>query len=536
MSNYNIDFILLTSLADRSGGVCLKKYRYRIRFIDRVGMVHDISEIVAKYGANILSLSVRPGEIYLQMEPVQEEKLRFITEKISLIKDVYEITPIEWMPHELAELQLRTVINSVQEGILSINGNFIITICNLRAAELLGLEQPPVGRVLSDVFEVPAEILKHLQEGKLLEQREISISTPRGKLKLMINSKPVFDDRGKPSGAVMSFQKMSEVRRLAHSLTRPVMVTFDDIIYESKTMAEIVELARTIARGDSTVLLRGESGTGKELFARAIHMASPRKDKPFVVVNCAAIPDTLLESELFGYADGTFTGGRKGGRQGLFEFAHHGTIFLDEIGEIPPYVQAKLLRVLQEGSVRRLGEMEETRVDVRVIAATNRPLEEMIVRGDFRQDLFYRLNVIPIYLPPLREHKKDISVLVDYFINKFNQRFNKKVQGISPEALDCLMRYDWPGNIRELENVMERAMNLTRDFIIKPRDIIINTPDFLVSSSEKYFHLKDAVRETEKETLIRALSQGGSARKAAKILGVSHTTVIKKIKKYGLSL
>jgi len=514
----------------------LKKYRYRIRFNDRVGMVRDISEIVAKCGANILSLSVRPGEIYLQMEPLQEEKLRFILQKVALIQDVYEVTPIEWMPHELAEQQLRNVINSVQEGILSVNGNFVITTCNLRATELLGLEQPPLGKLLPDVFEIPPEVLKHFQQGRTLEQKEVSIPTPRGRLKLMINSSPVFDDRGKPSGAVMSFLKMSEVRRLAHSLTRPVMVTFDDIIYDSKKMKDIVEIAKTIAQGDSTVLLRGESGTGKELFARAIHMASSRRDRPFVAVNCAAIPDTLLESELFGYADGTFTGARKGGRQGLFEFAHHGTIFLDEIGEIPPYIQAKLLRVFQEGSVRRLGEMEETRVDVRVIAATNRPLEEMIVRGDFRQDLFYRLNVIPIYLPPLREHKKDIAVLADYFINKLNQRFGKKVQGLSPEALDCLMRYDWPGNTRELENVMERAMNLAGDHIIKPMDIIINAPDFLVSPSEKYYHLKDAVRETEKETLMRALSQGGSARKAAKILGVSHTTVIKKIKKYGLSL
>jgi transcriptional regulator of aroF, aroG, tyrA and aromatic amino acid transport len=518
------------------GGINLKKFRYRIRFNDRVGMVKDISEVVAMGQANILSLSVRPGEIYLQVEPVSSDKLHFILENISSIKDVLEVTPIEWMPHELAEQQLRTVINSVQEGILSVNGNLVITTCNLRATQLLGLEYSPVGRLLPDVLNLPAEILKQLREGKMLEQKEVSAQTSKGRLKLMINSKPVFDDTGRPSGSVLTIYKMSEVRRLAHSLTRPVMVTFDDIIHESKKMKEIVEMAKTIAVGDSTVLLRGESGTGKELFARAIHMASPRRDHPFVVVNCAAIPDTLLESELFGYADGTFTGARRGGRPGLFEFAHHGTIFLDEIGEIPPYIQAKLLRVLQEGSVRRLGELEENRVDVRIIAATNRPLEEMIVRGDFRQDLFYRLNVIPIYLPPLREHKKDIPVLVDYFISKFNQRLNKSVQGISPEALDRLMQYDWPGNVRELENVMERAMNLARDFIIKPNDIIINAPSFLSSPAEKYFHLKDAVQETEKESLIRALSQGGSARKAAKILGVSHTTVIKKIKKYGISL
>ncbi|MCR4431886.1 MAG: sigma 54-interacting transcriptional regulator [Tepidanaerobacteraceae bacterium] len=513
----------------------MKKNRYRIRFTDRVGMVRDISEIVAKYGANILSLSVRPGEIYLQMEPLNEEELRYIVQTIALIRDVYEVTPIEWMPHELAEQQLVNVINSVQEGILSINGSLVISTCNLRAMELLGLERPPLGKSLPDVLELPPEVLKSFRDGITLEQKEISISTPRGRLRVMLNSRPVFDDRGKPAGAVMSFQKMSELRRLAHSLTRPVMVTFDDIIYESRKMKEIIDLARTIAHGDSTVLLRGESGTGKELFARAIHMASSRKDRPFVAVNCAAIPDTLLESELFGYADGTFTGARKGGRQGLFEFAHHGTIFLDEIGELPPYVQAKLLRVLQEGSVRRLGEMEEMHVDIRVIAATNRPLEEMIARGDFRQDLFYRLNVIPIYLPPLREHKEDIPVLVNYFINKFNQRLGKKVQGISTEAIDCLMRYDWPGNVRELENVMERAMNLSAENKINIRDIVINAPNFLASPHEKYFHLKDAVRETEKETLMRALSQGGSARKAAKILGVSHTTVIKKIKKYGLS-
>lgn len=265
-------------------------------------------------------------------------------------------------------------------------------------------------------------------------------------------------------------------------------------------------------------------------------MESPRREYPFVVVNCAAIPDTLLESELFGYADGTFTGAKRGGRPGLFEFAHKGTIFLDEIAEIPPHIQAKLLRVLQEGSVRRLGEMEEIRVDVRIIAATNRPLETMVSRGDFRADLFYRLNVIPIYLPPLREHKEDIPALVDHFIKKFNQKFNKSVQGITPEALKLIMDYSWPGNIRELENVMERAMNLCKDHIIKTKDIIINSTPFLFLHSEKYLLLKEIVEETEKEALLRALSQGGSARKAAKILGVSHTTVIKKMKKYGITL
>ncbi|MCG0276331.1 MAG: sigma 54-interacting transcriptional regulator [Thermosediminibacteraceae bacterium] len=516
----------------------MKKFRYRIRFKDRVGMVRDISEIVANGGANISSLTVKQGEIYLQVEPLPEEKLHSILRNISCIPDVYEVTPVEWMPHELAEQQLRTVINSVQEGILSVNKNLIISTCNIRATQILGFDQPPVGKILHDVVELPEDILELIKKGKPLEQKEVPIKTSKRISRVMLNSKPIFDDKGKTAGAVLTIMKMSEIRRLAHSLTRPVMVTFDDIIHRSKKIKELIELAKTVARGDSTVLLRGESGTGKELFARAIHMESSRKDYPFVVVNCAAIPDTLLESELFGYADGTFTGAKRGGRPGLFEFAHRGTIFLDEIAEIPPHIQAKLLRVLQEGSVRRLGEMEEIRVDVRIIAATNRPLEEMVARGDFRADLFYRLNVIPIYLPPLREHKEDIPVLVDYFIKKFNQKFNKSVQGISRDALELMLNYSWPGNIRELENVMERAMNLCKDHIIKAKDIIINTPPILFSQTGKNLHLKDIkdmVREAEKEALLIALNQGGSARKAAKILGVSHTTVIKKMKKYGIT-
>ncbi|KYO65279.1 sigma 54-interacting transcriptional regulator [Thermovenabulum gondwanense] len=514
----------------------MKRFRYRIRFKDRVGMVRDVSETIASCGANIIALSVKQGEIYFNIEPIPEIKLKDILDKIRNIKDVYEVTPVEWLPHELAHQHLITVINSVEEGIISVNKNLIITTCNNKASIFLGYDFTPINQSLKTLTDLPDEIIKNIEKGKSIEQKEIVLNTPKGPLRVLINVKPFFDDKGFVDGAVITLRKMSEVRRLAHSLTRPVMITFEDIIYKSKKMKEIVELAKTVSKGDSTILLRGESGTGKELFARAIHMESERRDYPFVAVNCAAIPDTLLESELFGYADGTFTGARKGGRPGLFEFAHHGTIFLDEIAEIPPHIQVKLLRVLQESSVRRLGEMEEIRIDVRVIAATNRPLEEMVVRGDFRQDLFYRLNVIPIFIPPLREHKEDIPVLVDYFIKKFNNKFNKSVQGIAPAALEYLLSYDWPGNIRELENVMERAMNLCKKNIISEKEIIINSPTIFNSSSKRYFQLKDIVNETEKEALIRALSQGKSARKAAKILGVSHTTVIKKMKKYGINL
>lgn len=229
-----------------------------------------------------------------------------------------------------------------------------------------------------------------------------------------------------------------------------------------------------MAKGDSTVLIRGESGTGKELFARAIHMESFRSGKPFVPINCAAFPENLLESELFGYVEGAFTGASKGGKTGLIEYAHNGTLFLDEIGELSPRLQVKLLRVLQEGQVRKIGDSKEHPVDVRIIAATNRNLEDMMKLGTFREDLYYRLNVVPIFIPPLRQRKEDIPILGRHLINKFNSRLNKRVESISEEALDKLMAYHWPGNIRELENVLERAMILTPDEKIIPEHIMLD--------------------------------------------------------------
>ena len=218
-------------------------------------------------------------------------------------------------------------------------------------------------------------------------------------------------------------------------------------------------MAKTIARGDSTVLLRGETGTGKEMFARAIHEASPRAARMFVPINCAAIPDHLLESELFGYEEGAFSGAAKGGKKGLFEYAAGGTVLLDEVAELSSPLQAKLLRVLQDGKVRRVGGTKEINVNVRLMAATHRNLEDLMVRGLFREDLYYRLNVIPLFLPPLRERPEDIPLLVDLFLRRFAARMKKPVPLVGEVAMAKMIRYAWPGNIRELENVVERAVN-----------------------------------------------------------------------------
>jgi transcriptional regulator of aroF, aroG, tyrA and aromatic amino acid transport len=349
------------------------------------------------------------------------------------------------------------------------------------------------------------------------------------------SGRPVLDKQNQVVGVVATLKDMTEVRQLVYSVTKPNMITFQDIIGESKNFKGVMQLGEKVAAGSSTVLLRGESGTGKELFARAIHMASARREKPFVPVNCAALPDSLLESELFGYNEGAFTGAIKKGKQGLFEFASEGTIFLDEIGEVSPYLQAKLLRVLQDGKVRRIGSQEEINVDVRVVSATNKDLEEMVEKNAFRKDLYYRLNVIPIYLPPLRERKEDIPLLVNHFLQKLNIRFGKEVEFVAKEALEKLYQHDWPGNVRELENVVERAVNLISGKWLTPELVITDQKlDFPQDKTYQSGSLAGIMDELEKQIIVQALKNKGTIRKAAQALGVSHTTVMNKIKKHQL--
>lgn len=319
---------------------------------------------------------------------------------------------------------------------------------------------------------------------------------------------------------------------------------FKDIIGSSIQIENVKKMTTIVAKNNSTVLLRGDSGTGKELFARAIHNLSERKNKRFVTINCAAIPENLLESELFGYEKGSFTGAMQSGREGLFKEADAGTLFLDEIGELPMYLQAKLLRVIQEGSIRKIGSNKEEYIDVRIISATNKKLEEMIENKAFREDLYYRLNVIPMYIPKLSERLEDIPSLVQFFIAKFNKKLKKNVKGVELEFINALMQYYWPGNVRELQNVIERAMNLCEGDILTKRELIIefgnkNNLNIDVPISNKVneqLPLKELMEQCEKEIIRRTLSSNKSCRKTAKLLGVSHTTIINKVKKYDIKL
>lgn len=310
--------------------------------------------------------------------------------------------------------------------------------------------------------------------------------------------------------------------------------TLNDIQSSSHVMAELKEKVKTIAATDSSVLIRGESGTGKELFAHSIHLLSHRSDKPFIKVNCGAIPEQLLESELFGYVEGSFTGAKKGGKKGKFQQANGGTIFLDEIGDMSLHMQVKLLRVLQEKELEPIGSTKSYPLDVRVITATNRPLEALMQNNGFRNDLYYRISVIPLFIPPLRERMEDLETLVRHFIKKVSIQTGKRIAMIQEDVLETFHHYHWQGNIRELENIIEAAIHLAKSDVITLEAI----PDYIKTPTVFHPHdasLKDMLHEAEKNILFTTIKKyDGDKRKAAKALGISKSSMYEKIQKYEL--
>jgi len=311
-------------------------------------------------------------------------------------------------------------------------------------------------------------------------------------------------------------------------------ITFDDIVHRSDLMRRCIQTAKMIAGADSTVLLLGESGTGKELFARAIHNRSRRAPYSFVAINCATLPEHLLESELYGYEEGAFTGTKKGGKPGLYEIADKGTLFLDEIGEMPLTLQAKLLRTLQSGTFRRVGGTREQKVNVRVVTATNRDLSQMVRNGEFREDLYYRLHVIPVQIPPLRSRRQDILLLAEHFLSAWRQKMGKPDLSLTKSAQEALMQYDFPGNVRELENIIERAVHLTGDERIEPFYLMLPDAQVRAARLNTSGSLKEQVESFERDLIADAIDQWGSLRTVAKKLGTSHTTIINKAHKYKL--
>ncbi len=349
----------------------------------------------------------------------------------------------------------------------------------------------------------------------------------------------------KPDEIVLALRKAEERENLRQEnirLRQAVLrdYAFGNIVGKSQKMIQVFETIKKISDYKASVLILGESGTGKELVARSIHFNSPRKDQPFVTVNCGAIPETLLESELFGHERGAFTDAKKE-KRGSFEMAHLGTLFLDEVAEMTPTAQVKLLRALQEGEVKRLGSEQPLLVDVRIIAATIRDLSAAVGDGKFREDLFYRLNVLPLHLPPLRDRKEDIPLLADHFIQKYNEQHRLNIEGVSEEAMGRLLEYSWPGNVRELENTVERAMILTLgkriDLDCLPSEITMDRPQWKKDLLGEELSIKKSTRLLEEDLIRKALKKTkGNRSQASRILEISHPALLSKIREYGVEM
>ncbi|MCY6370052.1 sigma 54-interacting transcriptional regulator [Clostridium ganghwense] len=426
------------------------------------------------------------------------------------------------------------IIDSLSYGILCVNSKGMIKYINKKAKKLFGIsDEKIINHSVKDIIpDIDIELIREKYHGK-----KINI---HGKgYNLMLKNNPIIFEGEEVSNIIEVSKTSEEVRNAYNLITGEKVVKFQDIIGQSESVKNVKDISKNIAKSNSTVLLRGESGTGKELFARAIHYDSDRYKAPFIAINCASIPDNLLESELFGYEGGAFSGARREGQMGKFELANGGTIFLDEIGDMPIHLQPKILRVLQEQKFRRIGGKKEISVNVRVIAATNRNLEEMVKNRLFRDDLYYRLNVIPIFLPSLKERGMDILLLSEHLLQKFCDRLETGNKKFSKEIQDIFISYNWPGNIRELENVIEYLVNVTKEELITPPNLPIMMKQNLCEfESQNKMTLKSRLERYEKNVLISLIEKhGNDAKGKEKIteeLEIEISTLYRKLKKYNL--
>lgn len=470
---------------------------------------------------------------------------------VDVFQDITELQAVATELENVKDLKstLETVLESSFEGIVVVDKQGIITMLNQAYGDFLGVE--PAQAIGRPVAEIIPNTRMHLVAQS--HKAEIGEVQRIGENNVVVTRIPIVKE-GEVTGAVgkVLFKDVKDLKILSTKLNQlqseleyyksELHKTFgsrysiESIVSSSEKMAWLKSIATKAAKGNSTVLLLGESGTGKELFAHAIHNASPRRNGPFIKVNCAAIPENLLESELFGYEEGAFTGARKGGKPGKFELANGGTIFLDEIGDMTIAMQVKLLRVLQEKEIERLGGTRTSSVDIRVIAATNKDLEEMVKQGTFRNDLYYRLNIISLNIPPLRERHEDIPILCNVLLQKISNHISSAIKGISPAVMKVFMEYSWPGNVRELENVLERAVNLMDD---EEFMMLEHVPPTIKRSykmmEQTASDIYSVVENAERQAICKALeTMGGNKSKAAQLLGLHRSGFYKRLKKYNI--
>lgn len=497
---------------------------------------------LANFRCEIFTKDDDPAPLCVNSSPIRDKKGK-VTGVVVTFRNVAEVHDLML---KLADTNVRlaaekeklsSILNSIADGVFTVDSQYRVTSFNRSAEQIIGLlAQEVIGRPCHTVFrssicrgECPLKAT--VRTGKATTNYDIEIldRNNRGK-PISVSTALLRDSEGRIIGGVETFRDLSQLRELSEQLR--VKYSFANIIGKSEVMQKVFRVIRDAAPTNATVLIQGETGTGKELVARAIHYTSPRRDKPFVAVSCAALPESLLESELFGHVKGAFTGADSN-RPGRFELADGGTLFLDEIGEISPGLQVKLLRVIETRQFERLGDRKTTNVDVRFIVATNRDLRKDIANGRFRDDLFYRLNVLVITLPPLRDRAEDIPLLVEHFVAVFNEQTGKRIRGTSQDTMDLLVDFPWPGNVRQLENAIEHAFIHCTGRLIQPQHL----PEELQQPHRWVVERASAADRPleflEKELILVALEKTSWKRsEAARLLGMSRASLWRKMRRH----
>ena len=442
------------------------------------------------------------------------------------------------MPNRTQSKERDVILDSITEGVFTVDSDWCITSFNRAAEEITGIPRKSVlGQKCSDILradvcETDCALRQTMKTGKPVINRAVHIVDAKGERHaIAISTALLKDENGKVIGGVETFRDMSLVEELRKKIEG--RYCYEDIISQNHQMQDLFGILPNIAESDCTVLLEGESGTGKELFARAIHNLSFRKDKHFIAVSCGALPDTLLESELFGYKAGAFTDAKKD-KPGRFAMAEGGTLFLDEIGDVSAAVQVRLLRVLQERTYEPLGAVSSANTDVRVVAAANKKLSELVEQGRFREDLYYRINVMRLELPPLRERKDDVPLLVNHFIKRFRRLRNKNISCVTDEVLANLLAHDYPGNVRELENIIEHCFVLCQGEVIEKKHLPVSVCPSSNVDKRKASETR-TLKQMEQLLIVEALRRNkGNQTATAKELGINKSTLFRKLKAYDI--
>ena len=496
--------------------------------LDRPHITYDILSVLYNHNIEILMMEVYTYVIYLKTPFIEKDLWDKTLIEFQKIEGFESVEEIDLIAFEERDIEMKRVLDAIPQGVIVLNGLGKIKYANTYVSERIFKTtfDELVNKHISMYIEDNTIDLSFKPENKLdsVRNKEVNI----GNQFYTLNLNVLLSDENVFTGYMIFLSRVADQNMYFNH------ITFEDIIGESNKIHDVVNQAKIYSESDSPVLITGESGTGKELFARSIHNQSDRKKCPFIAINCAAMPEQLLESELFGYEGGSFTGGKKQGKKGIFEIGDGGTIFLDEIADMAPHLQSKLLRVLQERSIRRIGGSEEIPTNVRIISATNKDIKELIQSDKFRLDLFYRINIFSVDIPSLRERKEDIPILVEYFVGRQAKRYGKEILSVKPGAMDKLLNYSWPGNIRELQNVIERAVALSDENGIKEEDIVINhgLEDIVVDSEQT--SLKGMIGQIERKIVLDALRNSSSIREASRKLDVTHTLLINRIKKYDI--